>query len=105
MARHEGVSPALSDLENDRDRFVRRSKPQPGQMMKVTRAIKDKFRELRFDLAIKLLDHCRRSREAEARSPLRGINGGQAVGNLVPGGVEIKVNGRIGRGVHGLSRD
>ena len=74
-------------------------------MMKVARAIKDKFRELRFDLAIKLLDHCRRSREAEARSPLRGINGGQAVRNLMPGGVEIKVNGRIGRGVHGLSRD
>jgi hypothetical protein len=27
------------------------------------------------------------------------------VRNLVPGGVEIKVNGRIGRSVHGLSRD
>jgi hypothetical protein len=27
------------------------------------------------------------------------------VRNLMPGGVEIKVNGRIGRGVHGLSRD
>jgi hypothetical protein len=27
------------------------------------------------------------------------------VRNLVPGGVEIKVNGRIGRRVHGLSRD
>src|SRR2546429_9098431 len=65
---------------NERDRFVRRSKPQPGQMMKVTRAIKDKFRELRFDLAIKLVDHCWRSREADARAPLRGINGAHAVG-------------------------
>jgi len=73
--------------------------------MKVTRAVEDKFRELRFDLAIKLLDRPRRSREAEARSPLRGINGGQAVRDLVPGGVEIKVNGRIGRAVHGLGRD
>jgi hypothetical protein len=27
------------------------------------------------------------------------------VRSLVPGGVEIQVNGRIGRGVHGLSRD
>jgi hypothetical protein len=27
------------------------------------------------------------------------------VRNLVPGGVEIKVNGRIGRRLHGLSRD
>ena len=75
----------------------RRSKPQAGQMMKVARAVKDKFRELRFDLAIKLLDRPRRSGEAEVRSPLRRINGGQAVRNLVPGGVEIKVNGRTGR--------
>ncbi len=82
---------------NERDRFMRRSKPQAGQMMKVARAVKDKFRELRFDLAIKLFDRSWRSGEAEARSPFRGINGGQAVRNLVPGGVEIKMNGRIGR--------
>jgi hypothetical protein len=27
------------------------------------------------------------------------------VRNLVPGGIEIKVNGRMGRAVHGLRRD
>jgi hypothetical protein len=27
------------------------------------------------------------------------------VWDLVPGSVEIKVNGRVGRGVHGLCRD
>jgi hypothetical protein len=27
------------------------------------------------------------------------------VRNLVPGGIEIKVNGRTGRAAHGLSRD
>ncbi len=90
---------------NERDRLVRRSKPQSGQMMKVARAVEDKFRELRFDLAIKLLDRPRRSGEAEVRSPSRRINGGQTVRNLVPGGIEIKVNGRTGRAVHGLSRD
>ena len=73
--------------------------------MKVTRAVEDKFRELRFDLAIKLLNRPQRSGEAEARSPLHRFNGGQTVRNLAPGGVEIKVNGRIGRAVHGLSRD
>src|SRR5205823_10467481 len=44
---------------NESDRFGRRSKPQAGQMMKVARAIKDKFRELRFDLGGIVLDHCR----------------------------------------------
>src|SRR5207247_1845468 len=90
---------------NERDRFVHRSKPQPGQMMKVARAVEDKFGELWPDLAIKLFDRPRRSRKTKARSPLRRINGRQTVRDLVPGGIEIKVSGRIGRGVHGFCRD
>src|SRR4029453_8492155 len=40
----------------ERDRFAHRSKPQSGQMMKIARAVEDKFGELRPDPVIKLLD-------------------------------------------------
>jgi len=90
---------------DERDRLVCQSKPQSGQMMKVPRAAEDKFGELRPDLAIKLFDHPRRSRKTEARSPLRRINGWQTVRDLAPGGVEIKVNGRMGWAIHGFRRD
>ncbi len=90
---------------NERYWFAHGSKPQSGQMMEVTRAVEDKFAKLRPDLAIKLLDRPRRSRKTKVRSPLRRVDGGQAVRDLVPGGVEIKMNGRTGRAVHGLGRD
>jgi len=73
--------------------------------MKVTRTVQNKFADLRPDFAIKLFDGPRRSRKAQVRSPLRRINGRQTVRDLVPGGVEIQVDGRIGRAVHGFGRD
>src|SRR5438105_15355312 len=78
-ARRSDIPIGMIIERNERERFVHRSKPQSGQMMKVTRTVQNKFADLRPDFAIKLFDGPRRSRKAQVRSPLRRINGRQTL--------------------------
>src|SRR5437870_8600024 len=58
-ARRADIPIGMIIKGDERDRFVCRSKPQSGQMMKVARAVEDKLAEFRSDLAIKLFDRPR----------------------------------------------
>ena len=92
-------------IERDYDNLLREApKPERAQMVKIARAVQNKWRELRFHLPIKLLHHPRRRREAQKGSPFSGVN--RFKGNRLrgPGIVQVEVKSAIGV-MHGKSLD
>jgi hypothetical protein len=80
---------------NQRNGFMRPSKPESGQMMKVARTIDNESGETRLNLAIKLFNCSGRSGETKTRTPIRCINRRQTVCDVAPGAVEIEMNGKM----------
>ena len=60
-------------------------------MMKVARAVKQKWREPRFKFAIELVDQARRRGEAKFRPLLTRINNGQAKRLIPPRVIQVEM--------------
>jgi len=76
---------------NNNERLRDTADPKRAQMMKVTRAVKQKWRELRCKFAIELVDQVRRAGEAKLRPPLARINNGQVKRLIPPRVIQIEM--------------
>src|SRR5437763_7922805 len=92
-ARRPNIPIRMIIKRYERYRLRSRSQPQTGQMMKVTRTIKDKFSELRRDLPIKLLNRPGRSGKSKPGPPVPRVDSRPGMCDLAPGIIEIEMNG------------
>lgn len=76
---------------NNDERLPDTPDPERAQMVKIARAIKQKWREPRFKFAIELVDQPRRHGEAKLRPPLARINNGQAKRLIPPCVIQIEM--------------
>ena len=74
---------------NDDERLRDAANPERAQMVKVARAVKQKWREPRFEFAIELVDQARRRGEAKLRPLLARIEAREMQRFTAPGAVKI----------------
>lgn len=84
--------PVRMIIERNKDpRFGPASEPKRAQIMKIARAVENKRREPRFDIAIKLFDDSRGRAETQFGSPLARIQHGQLKRRIPPRVIEVNL--------------
>ena len=76
---------------DDNDRLADLPNPECGQVMKIARAVEQKWRKAAFEFAIKFLDQTRWRRKSKLRSPFMSIDDRQTQWLILPRVIEMEV--------------